>query len=264
MSTHHFDRYIDASSAVHALDARIKLVFTLLFVLVLALLPRGAWLALALAALVLWLAVVQARVGLRVIIGRSFVAAPFALIGVTLLFSRTGTVLFDVPVGFATLQVTDTGVLAFATLLVKSWLSVQASLLLMATTHVADVLVALRALRLPATLVAILGFAYRYLFVMTDEAQRMLRARDCRSATLAGRRAGGTIRWRATVTGRMAGTLFLRAYERSERIYLAMLARGYDGEPRSMAVPDIPSAQRVALVAGLVLLVALLGLSHFF
>ena len=63
----------------------------------------------------------------------------------------------------------------------------------------------------------------------------MLRARDARSAAgPAGSSSGGSIRWRATVTGRMVGSLFLRAYERSERIYAAMQARGFEGTFRHL------------------------------
>ena len=75
---------------------------------------------------------------------------------------------------------------------------------------------------------------YRYLAVLTDEGSRMLRARDARSAAGPTGRGGGSIRWRATVTGRMVGSLFLRAYERSERIYAAMQARGFEGEFRHL------------------------------
>ncbi len=105
--------------------------------------------------------------------------------------------------------------------------------MLTATTHFVDVLRALRAFRLPAILVAILSFAYRYLFILTEEAQRLLRARECRSAALDGK-GGGSVVWRAKVTGRLVGTLFLRAFERSERVYVAMVSRGYAGEIRSL------------------------------
>ncbi len=77
-----------------------------------------------------------------------------------------------------------------------------------------------------------LAFMYRYLFVLVDEVNRMIAARNARSARADGR-VGGSLAWRAKVTGQMAGSLFLRSYERSERIYMAMLARGFDGELRS-------------------------------
>jgi cobalt/nickel transport system permease protein len=74
---------------------------------------------------------------------------------------------------------------------------------------------------------------YRYLAVLAGEASRLNRARESRSAVVEGR-GGGGLRWRASVVGGMVGSLFLRSYERSERVYAAMQARGFDGEFRSM------------------------------
>jgi cobalt/nickel transport system permease protein len=71
---------------------------------------------------------------------------------------------------------------------------------------------------------------YRYLFVLSDEVLRLRRAREARSAVLPGRKGGGSLLWRAKVAGSMAGQLFLRSLERSDRIYSAMLARGYKGQ----------------------------------
>jgi cobalt/nickel transport system permease protein len=89
-------------------------------------------------------------------------------------------------------------------------------------------------LHVPAVLTTIVSFLYRYLFVLTDEVMRLLRARESRSATVAGMRSGRNVVWRARVTGNMAGQLFLRSYERSDRIYNAMLARGYSGQLRTL------------------------------
>ena len=82
-------------------------------------------------------------------------------------------------------------------------------------------------------MVAIISFMYRYLAVLSDEATRMSRARASRSAQPDGK-GGGSIVWRARVTGSMVGSLFLRSYERSERIYAAMQARGFEGEFRHL------------------------------
>jgi cobalt/nickel transport system permease protein len=74
---------------------------------------------------------------------------------------------------------------------------------------------------------------------LADEALRLTRARDARSAALPGSKSGGGLAWRAKVVGGMAGNLFLRSYERSERIYQAMVARGYQGELRTLAPPHL-------------------------
>lgn len=253
-STAFLDRYIDQQSAVHALDPRVKLLLTLGFILAVGLLPPGSWIALALFTAMLWLAVIRANLAIGMIVKRAFVALPFALVAISIVFTKPGAPLFHLPLGFATLTATDAGLEAFITIVLKSWLSVQAALLLTATTHFLDVLHALRALRLPHVLVSILSFTYRYMFVLIDEAQRMMRARECRSAELPGQRSGGSIPWRAAVVGRMVGTLFLRSYERSERIYVAMLSRGYNGEVRTVRLPALGGASQGLLIVGLALM----------
>jgi len=128
------------------------------------------------------------------------------------------------------LTITDTGLRDVLSIAAKSWLSVQVALLLTYTTPFSDLIDALRALRLPAIIVSIISFMYRYLAVLGEEAGRMNRARRSRSAAAPQGRSGGSLGWRARVTGAMVGSLFIRSYERSERIYAAMLARGFRGQ----------------------------------
>jgi cobalt/nickel transport system permease protein len=248
MSAHVLDRYVHGASPVHRLDARVKFLLVLAFIVSTTLLPDGAWLALTCLTALVWMTVVVSGVGLLRLLRRALVATPFLLVLVSILFVP-GRPLLDIPLGFVTLTVSDMGVLRFASVLWRSWLALQAALLLTATTHFIDILRALRALRLPAILVAILSFAYRYLFILSDEAQRLLRARDCRSAALEGG-GGGSVLWRAKVTGRMAGTLFLRAFERSERVYVAMVSRGYAGEIRSLGAARLSRDDRLVAIGG--------------
>jgi cobalt/nickel transport system permease protein len=97
---------------------------------------------------------------------------------------------------------------------------------------------------------------YRYIFVIGEEAQRLMRARQCRSAVV-GRSSGGSLRWRARVLGNMVGSLFIRSYERAERIYDAMRSRGYDGEMKSLAVTSLRRLDYAALAIVLGLLATL-------
>jgi cobalt/nickel transport system permease protein len=161
---------------------------------------------------------------------RSFVALPFAFAAVTIIFTLPGQPLMTIPIGGWTITASDTGLIRFASIVTRSWIAVQMAILLTATTRFPDLMHALRHLRVPALIVAIVGFMYRYLSVLSDEAFRLLRAREARSAGIDGRSSGGSIVWRAQVVGHMAGQLFLRSYERSDRIYSAMQARGYAGE----------------------------------
>jgi cobalt/nickel transport system permease protein len=173
------------------------------------------------------------------------VALPFALAAAALPFTLPGNTI-GVILG---LPVSDAGLARFLAVMLKSWLAVQAALLLAMTTPFPDLLWALTSLRVPAALVAIVSFMYRYLGTLRDEAERLLRARTARSGALPGHKSGGRIAWRARVAGGMVGNLFLRSYERSERVYAAMLARGYDGRMRLLTPP--PLTRRAVLLGSL-------------
>lgn len=224
-----FDRYHEKESFIHRLDPRVKVVVTLVFIISNALLPDGAWVAFILAFLFLLAANQSSKLGIGYTFKRSIVALPFALIAVTVLFSIPGTSIASFKLFMWNFTITDMGFLRFISILVRSWLSVQLAILLVATTRFPDLIHAFEHLRVPAILTTIIAFLYRYLFVLTDEVLRLMRARESRSAASAGKRSGGGVLWRAKVAGNMAGQLFLRSYERSDRIYNAMLSRGYTG-----------------------------------
>ncbi|HXF86354.1 MAG TPA: cobalt ECF transporter T component CbiQ [Anaerolineales bacterium] len=224
-----FDRYHDTGSFLHRLDPRVKVLVTVAYILSNALLPDGAWTAFGLSWLFLLFANALSNLGLGFTFKRSFVALPFALVAVTVLFSVPGRPLSTFDFFFWNLTITDAGLLRFVSIVVRSWLSVQMAILLVATTRFPDIVHALEHLRVPVVLTTIIAFLYRYLFVLADEVFRLLRAREARSAAVAGLRSGGSAAWRARVAGNMAGQLFLRSYERSDRVYNAMLARGYTG-----------------------------------
>ena len=240
------DRYLPGESIVHRADPRLKLALALALILATATLPSGAWLAFASMIGIVWSAVLVSRLSVSRVALRSTIALPFAMVAVPTLFNRPGDVLFELDVGLTVLEATDAGLAFFVTVLLKSWTSVTAAVLLTATTPQIELLRALRAIRVPSIIVTIVSMTYRYLFVLVDEAQRMLRARQSRSAS-AGGRSGGSVAWRARVTGNMAGSLFVRSLDRSDRIYQAMLARGYDGTVRRIG--DAPGAGRLSVAA---------------
>jgi len=121
-----------------------------------------------------------------------------------------------------------------------------------AVTSFPDLMHALTHLRVPGILISIIAFMYRYLFVLVDEAMRLIRARASRSAQPAGGSGGGSIVWQAKVAGNMVGQLLLRSLDRSDRVYQAMLSRGYDG--RSLTLHAHQMERRDWIVAGLGLL----------
>ena len=220
------ERYLKGTSLVHRLDARLKLLATLAFVLATTVTSPRAWCALALLGALSLAAILASRIPLLDALKRSSIALPFAgMVALSLPFTRAGETLWVYSLFGWTLTITDQGLWSFVSLLVKAWLSVLVSGLLVATTPFPELLKGMRALHIPDILVTIVSFTYRYLFVLVDEAIRLQTARDARAAG-----SGGTVLWRAKVLGGMIGSLFIRSYERSERIYQAMLSRGYAGQ----------------------------------
>lgn len=218
--------------------------------------PVGAFAALAIAWLMI--AVLSQTAGLGPLrpARSAFFALPFMLAALPLVFTRGGPAIATIELGPLDLSVSLEGTIMFATIAAKSWVSVQAALLLAFTTPFHDLVDGLRELRLPRIMVAIIGFMYRYLGVIGDEASRMNRAKAARSADRGGAGRGGSLRWRAGVTGAMVGSLFLRSYERSERVYAAMQARGFDGELRHLDGPPLSRTALAWFAAGIGLLVA--------
>jgi cobalt/nickel transport system permease protein len=230
MSHSFLDRYREGTSLVHRLDPRLKLLAALAFVLAATSTPPRAWPGLVLLGVLALGAILAARIPPIEVLKRSAIALPFAgMVAVSLPFTRGGGVIWAWHAFGWTLTVTDEGLMLFGAVLVKAWLSVLVAGVLVATTRFPDLLHAMRSLHLPAILVTTISFMYRYLFVLVDEAMRLQTARIARSVG-----SGRTVWWRARVLGGMIGSLFIRSYERSERIYAAMLARGLAGEMRTL------------------------------
>ncbi len=135
------------------------------------------------------------------------------------------------------IPLSEPGLAAAGTLVAKATLGVLVAIVLSSTTPPADLLRGVERLRAPRVMVAIAGFMVRYLDVLAGEAGRMRVARVSR---------GDDPRWlwQARATAATAGTLFVRAYERGERVHLAMLARGYDG-----GLPDVRAGEEPAPVS---------------
>jgi cobalt/nickel transport system permease protein len=257
MHANAFDRYRHGHSLLHNLDARVKVLVTVAYIVSNVILPDGAWVAFGLSLVFLLYCNWLSGLGIGFTLKRSFVALPFALAAITAIFSIPGQPLATWHIGGLTLVPTDAGLLRFVSVMVRSWLSVQMAILLVAVTAFPDIIHALGHLYVPPIIVTIIAFLYRYLFVLTDEVMRLMRARQSRSAGTAGIRAGGSVWWRARIAGNMAGQLFLRSYERSDRIYDAMLSRGYRGKLETMHIAKIQTADwlvgSVALAAFVVM-----------
>lgn len=265
MHAYFLDPYRPRASVVHRLDPRVKFVLTLAFILTTALTPFGAWPAYIVLFSLALAAAMLSELGVGYVLKRALLALPFALAALPVLFTTAGPPLLHVSLGPLAFTMTWEGAARFASIAIKSWLSVQMAVVLVGSTPLPELLVAMRAVKIPRLLVAIVGLMWRYLFVLADEALRLLRARESRSASPRcagpvagrGRRVGGSLAWRACVAGGMVGNLFLRAFDRADRIYAAMLSRGYDGEIRVLPLPAIHVGQWVVLLAGLAILMLL-------
>jgi cobalt/nickel transport system permease protein len=264
---HFLDPYQVRNSLVHRLDPRVKFVLAVAYILTVALAPSGSWGIYLLLFAVLQSVLLLSELGLGFVWKRSVLALVFVLAALPVIFTLDeGRVLFQLSLGEWTLTAYSVGLARFVSVALKSWFSLQMAILLASSTPFPELLVAMRAVGIPRLLVSIFGLMWRYLFVLVDEALRLMRARTARSgqSDSAELKSGGSLAWRARVTGGMAGSLLLRGIERSDRIYMAMLARGYDGEVRSFPLPRLTLAAWAILFSGLLLLGLLLALAFLF
>lgn len=260
------DPYKDIESPVHRADARVKVALSFAAIIAINGTPVLAWPIHAGYALVLLGLAWVARISPLQILRRSALALPFVFMAAMgLPFVREGQAVVALDLLGLPVTMTDIGLHRFANVMVKAWLSVWVSISLIFTTRFTSVIGAMRSLGIPLVLTSIIGLMYRYMYVLVDEARRLMTARDARSAFPEHRR-GGSARagrglfWRARITGNMIGTLFLRTYERSERIYNAMLSRGFDGEVRVLSPRSIGRLEvGVAVVVLLVMVLAAVG-----
>lgn len=225
-----------------------------MFILTNVLLPDGSWFAFGLSWGCILGVVALSKLSLGTVLHRSFIALPFVIAAITVIFNFPGEPVLSFVLFTKLVVITDNGLIRFGSVLLRSWISVQAGILLISTTRFPDLIHALRHLKLPQVVTSIIAFMYRFLFVLLDEAIRLLRGRDSRSARLQNQSGGGSIPWRARVAGNMAGQLFLRSYERSEHVYQAMLARGYQGEYLTINPHTISATDWNAFILAIIIL----------
>lgn len=238
---------------LHRLDARAKVLATLFFLV--SMLSLGRYEVsrlLPFAAFPLLLAV-QGGVPLGLLLRRAALALPFVL------FVGIFNPLLDrsVHLTLGTVAVSG-GMLSFASIILRSLLAVTTGLVLVAVTGFDQICRALGRMGMPTALLVQLQFLYRYLFVLADEAVRMLHARAQRCAT-------GT-RPSLREYRSLLGNLLLRTLDRAGRIHQAMLCRGFNGQMPALRAgkPFGPAEWRFCLIWGLFLIaVRILDLPMF-
>jgi cobalt/nickel transport system permease protein len=216
------DRYLPGDTPVHRLAPEAKVAGTLVFVVAVVVTPRPAVWAFGVEALIVGAVAAAAHVPRRALLLSLRIELPFVAFAVLLPFIGA-----DPRVHVAGLALSEPGLWAAFAILAKGTLGVAASVVLAATTSPPDLVRALERLHLPKVLVTIAAFMVRYLAILASEAERMRIARQSR---------GYEPRWwwQAAATATSIGTLFVRGYERGERVHLAMCSRGYDG-----TMPDL-------------------------
>jgi cobalt/nickel transport system permease protein len=221
--------HLNAGSPVHRLAPEVKIASVVLFTIIVVMTPRTALVAFAGYAVLLAAVTVLARVPVGWLARRATIELPFVLLAVVLPFAGHGE-----RVDWLGLSLSVDGLLGAWNIVAKGTLGVVASLLLAATTTMRDLILGLDRLRCPTVFTQIATFMLRYLDVLADDARRMRIARLARGYD-------PRFLWQVKAFAVGVGSLFLRAYERGERVYLAMVSRGYTGR-----LPDAQTSRAPA------------------
>lgn len=222
------DKHSNLNSFIHRLDPRIKIISFFLYILfVILTLPTDLFQFAAYLAIIL-IVILISSVPINYILKKSFIILPFViLVAVSIPFLKKDQIGEGYNLGIFNLTVSYSGLLVFWNVLIKSWLAVLSMIILSSTTKFPTLLKGLAFLKIPKILVMLLSFLYRYIFILVDEAMRMELARKSRYF-------GGEYLRQIKVIANIIGLLFIRTYERGEKIYQSMVARGFDGEIRTL------------------------------
>ncbi len=170
---------------------------------------------------------------------RALIVVPFAgAFALVKAFTVPGTIIAS----WGWLTLTAQGVAIATTLLLRSYACVLSIVLLTSTTPFSTLLASLERLHIPPLITSMLSFTYRYIFVFVDEGERLERAKTSRCIE------GATYHLRLRASAKTIGMVFIRAYERGERIYRSMLARGFEGRVSTL---DTMQIRKRDIVSGL-------------
>jgi cobalt/nickel transport system permease protein len=217
----HLDVDSKGESFWHAIAPPTRILCILLLLLAIALTPNGQWWSWLIYAVAIALGLLASGITWSTLLKR--LAVESAFVGVVLLgtlFRDGGEVVWQ----WGWLRITTTGLTILGSVTLKAFLSLLLLNWLTLTTSIPALLNALINLRVSPLLVAIIASTYRYLSVLLEEFETMRRAALARNLM-------GNRRWHRLVVGNMIGSLFIRTYNRGDRIHQAMLARGYRGVP---------------------------------
>ena len=227
----YLDNYWHLDSIIHKIDARIKIVSIILFILFVVLNHSQSPATFALYSLLIAILILESKIPIRFILSRSLIVVPFVvMIAIFIPFFKEGEVIASFSFGRFIVTLTQEGAILFWNIIIKAYLSVLSVILLMASTRFPSFLKALEQIKIPKLFIMILSFMYRYIFVLEDELMIMRQAKEARCVNIP--------KWfNIKSLANMLGVLFLRSYERGENVYLAMCSRGFDGTIRKIDNP---------------------------
>lgn len=214
--------YVHEHSPIHHLAPEVKIASALLFVTAVAVTPRQAIWAFGVYAVLVMTLNRLSRVSFGFIAARLLVVLPFLVFALALPFVASGE---EISVGGVTVSVE--GLWGAWNIVAKSVIGASVSILLAATTEVPDIVRGMGRLRVPRIFTEIAAFMIRYLEVIADELRRM-------RVSMTARGYDPRWVWQARPIAQSAGALFIRSYERGERVYDAMASRGFTG-----TMPDL-------------------------
>ncbi len=237
------DKYSDLKSPLHSVSPTAKVLVFLSLIVICVTSGATDYLSYAGYFAFLIICLSASHVPVIHVLRRSLVVLPFmAMAALSIPFLGHGAE------GAATARGSHAGLTVFQGVVFKSYISVFSLVLLSAVTPFPQLLGALRKLRMPTVFLSLMSFTYRYLFLLIEEFERMIRARDARCYQ------GGWL-WQTKVVGRMIGTFFIRSYERAERVHNAMASRGFDGHVPSDNVRPMRPKDYLFMLTSLAILV---------
>ncbi len=224
MKHSYIDKYCNLKSPIHLLNPVLKTTFALVFVIFITTIPLQRYQEYFFYFLILIILVFLSKFPILYILKKSLLILPFVfLVAIFLPFYLNDENYWIIKIGIYNLKISKMGMIKFLNLIIKSWLAIITMILLSSTTRFRDLLYAFYTLKLPSILILLLSFMYRYIFIIYDEAQKMYYAAILRSGKKL------NIIQSIKIISKIIGVLFIRSYERSERVYYAMIARGFNG-----------------------------------
>ncbi|MBU1078311.1 MAG: cobalt ECF transporter T component CbiQ [Spirochaetes bacterium] len=224
------DKYSGLDTGIHHLDSRTKFLGSLFFIIVIVLTPPDKFLQFVLFFLVLVSLMLMSRVPLLYVFKRSLVIIPFV-----------GLFIFFIPfIKRSPSAVWSKGLLIW-NVFIKSYLAVLSLIVLTSTTSFHRLLAGLEKMKVSKIFILILSFMYRYLFVLIEEVEQMERAWRSKGYS-------GTLGFKIRTFSQIIGVLFIRTYEKAERVYQSMLSRGFSGDIRILT-PDGIKSKDIILIS---------------